>query len=469
MDDQQTNNARPVNPRRRRRSQLQVFKEDYLPVVIACIALLLILIFVIGAVWRGIQKNKYEAQASLNASISEANELERLTQEAAELSKRAASAALHYDYEEAIRVIDSFSGDLNNFPELTQKREEYVQAKEGLVLWSDPGQIVNLSFQLLIADPARAFQDETYGTSYNRNFVTTDEFTKILQQLYDNNYILISMSDIADGTQIKELYLPSDKKPLILTQTQVNYYTYMTDSDGDKLPDKGGDGFASRLIIDANGNLTCEMVDSSGQTVTGAFDLVPILNSFVQTHPDFSYKGAKAILAVTGYDGLFGYRTNAGAREFFGETRYNEEVLGAAKVIDALRADGYELACYTYENVAYGSYNADQIQADLNKWSAEVSPLLGPVDTLVFAKNSDITGNAAAYTGEKYTALQSFGFTCYLGFCTDGRSWFSAQNEYIRQGRILVSGSSLTNHTDWFSGIFDTASVLDQARGTVPG
>lgn len=469
MDDQQSNKARPVNPRRKKRSQLQVFKEAYLPVVIACIALLLILIFIIGAVSRGIQRSKYEAQAKLDASIAEANELERLTQEAAELSKRAASAARHYDYEEAIRVIDSFSGDLNSFPELAQKREEYVQAKDSLVLWTDPGQILNLSFQLLIADPARAFQDETYGTSYNRNFVTTGEFTKILQQLYDNNYILISMSDIVDGTQVKDLYLPSDKKPLILTQTQVNYYTYMTDSDGDKLPDKGGDGFASRLILDANGNLACEMIDSTGQTVTGAYDLVPILNSFVETHPDFSYKGAKAILAVTGYDGLFGYRTNAKAKEFFGAERYDEEVLGATKVIDALRADGYELACYTYENVAYGSYSADQIQADLSKWNTEVSPILGAADILVYAKNSDITGSTATYTGEKYATLQSFGFTCYLGFCTDGAPWFSAQSEYVRQGRILVSGSNLTHHGDWFSGILDAASVLDPSRGTVPG
>ena len=40
----------------------------------------------------------------------------------------------------------------------------------------------------------------------------------------------------------KELYLPQGKKPVIITQTQVNYNTYMVDGDGDKLPDKDGDG-----------------------------------------------------------------------------------------------------------------------------------------------------------------------------------------------------------------------------------
>lgn len=469
MDEPQINNSRPANPRRRKRSQGQIFKETYLPVLIGCIALLLILIFVIGAISRGIQRSKSEAQASLDASIAEAEKLAQLSQQADTLSSRASSAARHYDYEEAIRIIDSFTGDAELFPELIQKRQEYVQAMDSLVLWNDPGQILNLSFQLLIADPSRAFPDETYGISYNKNFITTEEFTKILQQLYENNYILISISDIYDGEQLKNLYLPAGKKPLILTQTQVNYYTYMTDSDGDKLPDKGGDGFASRLILDANGNLTCEMIDNTGHTVTGAYDLVPILNSFVETHPDFSFKGAKAILAVTGYDGLFGYRTNTKAKEFFSAEQYDAEVLGATKVINALRADGYQLACYTYENVPYGSYSIDQIRADLEKWRADTAPVLGDVDTLVFAKNSDITGSSAAYAGEKFTLLREFGFTTYLGFCTDGIPWFQNGAGYMRQGRILVSGTSLAHYADWFSEIFDPASVLDQNRGAVPG
>ena len=36
----------------------------------------------------------------------------------------------------------------------------------------------------------------------------------------------------------------------MLTETNANYYTYMTDSDGDGMPDAGGDGFASRLCFD---------------------------------------------------------------------------------------------------------------------------------------------------------------------------------------------------------------------------
>ncbi len=468
MDEQRNYENRPVNPRRRKRTQMQIFKEAYLPVSIAGVSLLLIFIFIIGSIVRGVQQNKYEAQVSIAASESVAREQERLSQEANSLIERAHKAAQSFHYEEAISILDSFSGNIEEFETLVQKRAEYAAAKDSLILWNDPTQVLNLSFQILIADPARAFANEAYGTSYNRNFVTTEEFTKILQQLYDNGYILIRMSDITSGTQVKDLYLPNGKKPLILTQTNVNYNTYMLDSDGDKLPDQGGAGFASKLIIDANGSLSCELVNSAGETVTGAYDLVPILDAFIETHPDFSYKGAKAILAVTGYDGLFGYRTNPGALEAFGQSYYDEQELGAKRIAEALRESGYEIACYTYENIEYGQYTAEQIQSDLNRWNDEVAPILGTVDTLVFARNSDIADNAAAYSGEKYNLLHSFGFTHYLGFCTEGTNWFTATADYVRQGRILVSGANMAYHADWFTGIFDPHTILDSTRGTIP-
>ena len=53
MDEQRNEEIRPVNPRRRKRSKMQIFKEAYLPVVIAGAALLLIVIFIIGSIFVG--------------------------------------------------------------------------------------------------------------------------------------------------------------------------------------------------------------------------------------------------------------------------------------------------------------------------------------------------------------------------------------------------------------------------------
>ena len=43
--------------------------------------------------------------------------------------------------------------------------------------------------------------------------------------------------------------------------------------------------------------------------------MVPLIDSFVKEHPDFSYKGAKGIIALTGYNGILGYRTDISYQE----------------------------------------------------------------------------------------------------------------------------------------------------------
>lgn len=464
MEDHISQNNKPMNSRRRNRTKMRIFKEIYLPFIILCAAALLIVIFIVGSITRAVQRSNAETQASINASIAAAEEQERLIAAAQKISTNATILAAGFDYDAAIALIDSFPGSITDFPQLERLYEDYVKAKSELIVWDDPAKILNLSFQLLIADPDRAFTHAEYGSSFKKNFITVDEFSRILQQVYENGYILISMSDITDGTSIKPLYLPADKKPLILTQTQVNYYTYMTDGDGDKLPDKNGAGFASKLILDANGNLTCELITAEGETVTGAYDLVPILEAFVATHPDFSYKGARATLAVTGYDGIFGYRVNTSAKDRLTEEKYQQEVSGATEIVLALRNAGYTIACGTYENAGYGSYSAAKIKKDLDAWNKEISPILGVLDTLVYARNSDISNAVTDYTGEKFEALQNFGFTYYLGFATNGKSWFVTKDSYVRQGRIVVSGSSLQSHSNWFTGIFDTDFVLDPIR-----
>ena len=467
MDEQQFEKS-PVNPRRRKRTKMQIFKEAYLPVIIAGIALILILVFIIGSIVRAVQNHNLNAQIAREESIAAEQLSQAQAQEAANILTQSTLLAAQCDYDKAIALVNGFSGNLADYPELSDALTQYENAKENLVLWGDPNQVVNLSFQPLIADSQRAFSDGTYGTSYNRNYVTTGEFQKILQQLYENGYMLVRLSDITSENGPMELYLPNGKKPLIITQTHVNYNTYMIDGDGDKLPDKDGDGFASKLILDDNGNLSCQMVDAQGDTVTGDFDLVPILESFIETHPGFSYRGAKAILAVTGYDGLFGYRTSPAAEEHFGVAFHDAEVEGAQQIVEALRDRGYELACYTYDNEPYGNYTAGQIQAELAKWQTEVTPILGETDIFVFCRNSDIAPNGSAYSGDKFQAIQSLGFKYYLGFCDNGTPSYSAHGNYIRQGRILVTGSNMAYQKAWFEGIFDPDAVLESARGAIP-
>lgn len=446
-------------PQRRQRSNMQIIKEDYLPVIIIGIALILIIWFVIGSIVRSVQRKRFNNEVKQQATVVEEESQAALEAEVAALLAEAAELAKQYDYNGAIAVLDRFSGDMYAFQELSDKYAEYAAAAASLVLWDDPSKVVNLSFHPLIADVQRGLASSFHA----ENYITVNEFSNILLQLYENGYMLVRYSDVIGKDGKMELYLPNGKKPLIITETQVNYNTVLIDGDNDKLPDKNGKGFASKLVLDENGNLTCEMVDSYGNTVTGAFDIVPILEAFIQTHQDFSYRGARAVLALSGYDGLFGHRTQPSAKEL-GTIYYEQQVNDAKAVIAAVKEAGYELACYSYENEPYGSYTADQIKNELERWKAEVTPLLGEVSILVMCRNSDIADNNLPYSGDKFEVLKSYGFTDFIGFTTDGKQWFGDYEDHNRMGRIMITGANLDEHAIWFEGLFDTYSVKDRAR-----
>ena len=94
--------------------------------------------------------------------------------------------------------------------------------------------------------------------------------------------------------------LPPGKQAFVMSQDDVCYYEYME-----------GDGFAFRMVVGEDGKPVCEMKMDDGSVSTGAYDLVPLLDEFIEEHPDFSYKGAKAVIAFTGYNGILGYRPAA--------------------------------------------------------------------------------------------------------------------------------------------------------------
>lgn len=85
----------------------------------------------------------------------------------------------------------------------------------------------------------------------------------------------------------------------MLSQDDVCYYEYMT-----------GQGFADRFVLDENGKITNEYTLDDGTVIRGSFDVLTILEDFIEAHPDFSYRGARGTIAVTGYNGIFGYRTS---------------------------------------------------------------------------------------------------------------------------------------------------------------
>lgn len=459
----------PANPRRRKMSRERIIKEVYLPPAIAALTLILIIVFIGSSIGRAI-KNNQALEESLQASQDA--QASALQQEADVLVAQANALADGYDYDAALALLDTFPGDKSQYQNVMDAINRCAQEKSKIKPIDDPNSIPNLSFHCLIADPARAFTDKDWGQSYNQNYVTIDEFSKILEQLYANGYVLVDFDSFIvetvgeDGKvtySTQPIYLPEGKKPIMLTETLVNYELFTIDSDGDWEADKGGDGFASKLIIDANGKIVNEYVDAQGNTLYGAYDLVPILEAFIEEHPDFSYRGARAILAVTGEDGVFGYRTMLSAKAKKGEDYYNAQVEGAKRVAQALRDAGYTIACYTYANVSYGTLSATKIQVDLDNWKKEVKPVLGDVPVLVYAKASDISADGNYEGGNKYNVLKDNGFRYFIS--SANVPYADVTVNYIRQSRIMVTGQQMIVKPEIFSKYFTAKDVLNEYRG----
>ena len=474
----------PLDPRyvrRRKREKKRIFKEVYLPAIIAGLALLLILSFIVGSVSNAltVKKNKDSAaqvEAQQQASAADAAEVEfKRTMAQVE------SLVTGYDYQGAIDLLNEYlngyNGSNNTFREqAVAKQAALVNEQNQLVELKDVTTIPNLSFHVLMADASRACNKDVSGADmaglYNKNFVSVEEFSRILNQLYSSNYVLVDFDSFVykatgvDGNDefgAKSIYLPQGKKPVMITETMVNYFEYMVDPDKDGTLDGTGHGFANKLVLDENGDIKAAYVDANGQSLVGNYDLVPVLESFIQEHPDFVYQGARAILAVSGTEGVFGYRTNTSYVSRFGQAFYDNEVIEAKKVVAALREKGYTIASYTYSNQAYRSMTTLQIQTEVTNWTNQITPVLGEVDTMVFARASDIE----SYSGTTFDVLYRSGIRYFLNSGSSPR--VDINKTFVRQTRLMVTGETLAWYSSQFTSYFDSNVVLDlTTRGGMP-
>lgn len=323
-------------------------------------------------------------------------------------------------------------------------------------------------------------------TVNNSNNLTPAEFRMILEQLYEAGFMLVRFTDLASFeetpggilvTPNEDLVLPEGKLPLLLTEDNVNYH-HSTD----------GTGFASKIVL-KNGKLTCSYVNANGTEKIGDYDAVPILESFIEKHPDFSYNGARMTLALTGYNGVLGYRTDDAYRTGKGLTAlqadwlkdnpdfdYEAEVAAAKETADALKAAGYEFANKTWGDRIVSSSTLTDLKVDLEKWKSYAEPILGDVKIFVFGHDSDIAEDGEVYTAEnnKFSYYASEG---YCIFCVSGRGLYTCEStgrNYLRSVRFpltpfalkaaYIGGEEWAKDTIHALGIRDILAILDHER-----
>ncbi len=467
-------------PKRRRRSKFQRFMRRYFPsvmLVMLCICCITAIAFTVRTIVGVLQPPPATDPILGSSSTTESTQgTDMLLVQ--QLLAEADALAVTYDYTGAVSLLESFEG-YEAQPLLTEKIQEYKDKDKTLVPYADLDNVTHLFFHSLIVDPSRAFDGDNEQDGYNLYMVTIKEFEAILQSMYDRGFVLVSPYDIAyevtdsKGTHFVygNIRLPEGKKPFLLSQDDVNYYGYMigTGSGVDETPvfaSTDGDGFASRIVIGEDGYPTCEYMDAEGNVTTGDYDLVPVLERFIQEHPDFSYHGARAILGVTGYEGVFGYRTKPSYEAALGSEAYQKEVESAKAVAECLKSKGWILASHSYGHPSYGNLTPERVEADSTKWENTCQYIIGETDILLFPHGSDI-GSFRNYAddNEKFQILYEDGYRYF--FNVDSKvAWVQVGDNYFRGSRRNIDGYRMFHHPEKLEDLFDVSKVFDSSRPT---
>jgi len=334
-----------------------------------------------------------------------------------------------------------------------------------IVLVQYSGVIEHLFFHEVIAWPERAFDGDSRQQGYDTNMVTVSEYNKILESLYEKDFILIDLNDIwseytdengAQRMRKNTLMLPEGKKPLVFSFDDLSFYDYMR-----------GDGFMDRYIIGEDGDVWATGVDPSGQTIVSQ-DLaaVTILDKFVKENPGFSLGGAKGCIAFTGYEGILGYRTQYEKENDTQAARLNrmQEIARVRPVIQRLKETGWYFSTHSYGHIWLDRVTLNGVQNDALRWMDEVGSLLGETKIFIYPFGSRLDGSDVWSTGPALRFYVDLGFRIFASVGHEPFTRIKDDIPAVMLDRMPVDGHALRNRRQLFIRFFDAAEVFDSRR-----
>lgn len=349
-----------------------------------------------------------------------------------------------YYLTEAIELLNSNKELVSD--KISNKIIEIEDYKKSFVEYT--GDIEHIFFHSLMIYPELAFDKIGHDANgYNMWFITNNELKNMLPQLHQRGYVLMDITEIYkknnEGVMEKQpIYLPEGKKPLIISQDDVNYYDYMSK-----------DGFADRLIIDNNDEVSTVVRNLEGtEEITRDGDVVPILDDFIKEHPDFSYRGAKGILAVTGYEGVLGY-----------DLKSEESIQEAKEVVQKLKNTGWKFASHSYTHNGLGYFGDNpkykNLESDFERWKTRIEPIIG--ETNIYISPFGVT-----LKGENYSLVEKYGFEIY---CNVNRNPMNKiMEKSVLTNRFNIDGYTFFKQPEVVNDrFFDVNSVIDTTRPTL--
>lgn len=440
--------------------------------IIAVIAVIFAFLSYLSSI--GISPNPgYDERELLNLLIAEnqydgLKKVSELTSEEIELSETILalseqSAHAFYDTQTAIVSEQIRQGDFASATEAIAKLEEFfpddpkvksLRFSVSNIVEYD-GVIEHIFFHPLIVYPERAFPASGRETGQDLYMVTVYEFKKIIDELYLNNYILVRIEDLFDvsyddtgavtAVSRKPLFLPAGKKPLVFSVDDINYYEYMI-----------RDGQNFKLILDYNGNLCTYSKDMEGnEVISYDNEIMTIIDSFVNAHPDFSFNFAKGVLGVTGYEGVLGWRVNDRPEKV---ANYEEEAAGLRKVILKLKENGWTFASHSQGHRNTPTASFETIAEDTDRWDEIVKPFVGATPVYIYPY-----GAGVKQTDDKFKDFQKHGFGI---FCTVQMApLLKIQDSSAVMGRKNIDGIAFNGHG--LDHMMNVDAVIDPVRPNV--
>jgi len=333
------------------------------------------------------------------------------------------------------------------------------------------GIVEHIFFHEVIAYPELAFYNSSDPKGYDDYMVTVSEYNKILESLHKKNYILVNMNDVwseyTDGNGVKKmrrntLMLPEGKLPLIISFDDINFYNYM-------IKDRC---FMNKLIIGDDGEIWASGFDPGGNPViTQDLAAVPILDKFVRDNPDFSLGGAKGCLALTGYEGILGYRTHFDAKNDTPEARLlrRQEIARVKPVVEKLKENGWYFATHSYGHIKIGESSLDRVKADATRWMDEVGSLVGETKIFIYPFGSRLDGNDVYSTGPAFRFYHELGFRYFASVGYESFSYVKTDIAAIVCDRMNIDGITLRGARQRLMRFFDAKDVFDPQRSAAYG
>ena len=353
-------------------------------------------------------------------------------------------------YDASIAVLNQGLGYTQN-ERLSTALEKYQGIKQSkeVKLVAYTGVVEHWFTHALIAFPEITL--ETNSEYYWKDCITPYEFKHFLQALYDYGFILIDPAicienPSGDGKTfawVDQLMLPEGKKPLIMSFDDVVY-------DSRKMHC----GMVDKIIVDENGELASYTKHLNGEEVI-SYDneFIPIIEQFCKEHPDFSHNGAKGVIALTGFAGVLGDRTNRQS-----ENR-ESEIEEAKKVVAVLKEHGWTFASHSYSHTNFANASLEKVQDDTQKWQNEVQNIVGETPVFVYPFGARIPNE-----DPRIEVLKNAGFKLFCGVGSKNAINWEMKDGTLLMDRRTMDGTALNEYQEIYKPFLDVTAARDPLR-----